>query len=292
MRMYTRRKKRQARKNKLHRGGQVNQTAAVCAIMIREEPYMDEWIIYYIYGLGFAHIYIYDNSDDNVIKGYSDKYPGKVTIRHMPGKVKQLNAYNDFLTQNNNAQADKKHTWCAFFDCDEFLVLKEQTNIIDFLIKYCKSGGVAINWHIYGDNNLTTYENKPVTERFIKRGVNVDQHIKTIAKCEDLDSITDLHGMGKWKPGRSNHDTNGKKIDGPFNSGGPADKAVLNHYATKTKEEYAIKKNRGRADVDNTKNVSFKRTNAMFNALNKNEVDDDSAFKIYQRAKEIYDKRI
>jgi acyl-CoA dehydrogenase len=41
--------------------------AVICAIALNEERYIDEWIQYNLF-LGFSHIYIYDNSSNNVLK--------------------------------------------------------------------------------------------------------------------------------------------------------------------------------------------------------------------------------
>jgi len=59
--------------------------------MIKEEKYVDEWIQYYLYGLGFTKIFIYDNSPENALKELSNKY-SNVTVVHFPGAVKQLAA--------------------------------------------------------------------------------------------------------------------------------------------------------------------------------------------------------
>ena len=275
---YTRRKKQY----KNQKGGNINETACICAIMIKEEPYVDEWIQYYIYGLGFTHIFIYDNSEENSLKDLPNKYPGKVTIRHFPGKVKQLPAYNDFLEKNRTDP--NKYTWCAFFDCDEFLVLKEQTNVIDFLKKYCNEGGVGINWYLYGDSHLTEKTNEPVTKRFIMRDKNVNKNIKTIIKCDDVDTIERIHSIDGFKAGKNNKDTNGKIIEWLFNKDGPVDIAVINHYFTKTREEFNTKQTRARADTGEV------RPDSNYNKHNFNDVPDNSAYKIYERAQAEYAK--
>jgi hypothetical protein len=151
------------------------------------------------------------------------------------------------------------------------------------LKEYCKEGGVCINWYMFGDSNLQEYKNEPVTKRFTMRQTNVNMHVKTIVKCDDLDNISCLHGMNGFKTGKSKKDTNGKIVEGPFNENGPTDVAVINHYIIKTRAEHNIKKNRGRA---NTNNVKQLRTADSFNQQNFNEVKDDSAYKIYLRAQE------
>ena len=78
-----------------------NYFAVVCAIALNEEPYIDEWINYNRV-LGFSHIYIYDNSENYSLKNKESDF---VTVIHFPGPVKQLQAYDIFVTSYN-----KKHT--------------------------------------------------------------------------------------------------------------------------------------------------------------------------------------
>ena len=52
----------------------------------------------------------------------------KVTIIKFDGKCKQIDAYNDFIYKYS-----VNYDWCAFFDMDEFIVLKKSKTINDFL---------------------------------------------------------------------------------------------------------------------------------------------------------------
>ena len=47
-----------------------------------------------------------------------------------------------------------KPTWVACFDTDEFLVMKRNTTLIDFLTKNCRSGAIAVNWILFGQPNM------------------------------------------------------------------------------------------------------------------------------------------
>jgi hypothetical protein len=250
--------------------------------MIKEEKYVDEWIQYYLYGLGFTKIYIYDNSDENSLKDLPKKYKN-VAVIHFPGKVKQLEAYNDWLTKNKALPNEERVKWCALFDTDEFLVLKKHANITEFLREYCSSpdtGGIAINWYLYGDSNLKESTNEPVTKRFTWRGSNVNEITKAIIQCENTKTINDIHGMNEYTNQARLKDTAGKTLNAGLNPGGPTNVAVINHYFSKTRPEYEIKRARGKADRTNI------RKNSEFDSHNLNEVEDDSAYKIYLKAQE------
>jgi hypothetical protein len=274
MRHYSRRtrKPRRRSKRRLQKGG--SESSAVCAIMIEEDKYVDEWIQYYFYGLGFTKVFIYDNSPGNTLKELPNKYPN-VTVVHFPGRVKQLAAYQDWFENNG-----KSITWCAFLDADEFIVLKKHSNITEFLREYCEEGGLAINWYRYGDSHLKEYTDEPVTKRFTWRENKVNQHIKTIIKCSDVEAINNIHAVHKYKSGKMLKDTEGHTVTGLFNPDGPVDTAVIHHYFTKTLPEFEMKRRRGKADATNI------REKSEYDAHNFNEVEDDSAYKIYLKARE------
>jgi hypothetical protein len=213
MRRYSRRTRKLRRRSKrpcLKKGGGGNETSAVCAIMIKEDKYVDEWIKYYLYGLGFTKVFIYDNSSENVLKDLPNKYQN-VTVVHFPGPLKQLAAYQHWFKNNGESI-----TWCAILDADEFIVLKQHSNINDFLREYCKEGGLAINWYIYGDSHLKEYTDEPITKRFTWRENKVNQHIKTIIKCSDVEEIDNIHAVHKYKNGKTLKDTRGAAVTALF----------------------------------------------------------------------------
>ena len=61
-------------KRRRSKGGSQTDTLAVCAIMKYEDKYVEEWIQYYLYGLGFTNICIYDNSEENTLNSIENKY--------------------------------------------------------------------------------------------------------------------------------------------------------------------------------------------------------------------------
>ena len=53
-----------------------------------------------------------------------------------------------------------------------------------------------------------------------------------------------------------NIDENGSKIEGPFNCNNSCTKLCINHYFTKSKEDYLFKMKRGRADSFKMRDIS------------------------------------
>ena len=179
----------------------VEESAVICVIAKNEEPYIHEWIQYHL-KLGFDHIYIYDNGDHFPLKPLECMYPGKITVIYYPGRCLQLRSYFAF-----NYNYCYQHTWAAFIDVDEFIVLKKHTHIKDLLREKCSSGALVLNWVLFGSNGHENYEERPVLERFTKREKCVHNHTKWIVRLLHLDNMINPH-FGKLLYGKA-VDTNG-----------------------------------------------------------------------------------
>jgi hypothetical protein len=235
--------------------------ALVC-IAKNEDNYIQEWIEYNL-KLGFDHIFIYKNNWEYRNDNQS------VTVIDFPGNVKQLPAYNDFITKNIGI-----YDWAAFFDVDEFLVLKKHNNIKEFISDYNEYDSIAINWVLFGDNGLTEIRdnNYSLLERFTKRQVGVNHHIKVIVKVKNNVRFVLPHNTNTlW--------ISPEKIvgNGPFNYRGSDEIAQLNHYFCKTKEEFTEKINRGRSDT------LFHRKINEFDIYNLNDITDISGLKFFKK---------
>ena len=236
-------------------------TVVLCLIVRNETVYLDEFVDYYI-ALGVTHIYIYDNEPTPDLEFESwyerrfDIHP-YVTIQHEPRNPGQQQAYERCLFHDSN-----NATYAAMFDIDEFLVLKQHTNIIDMLNEYCdeECGQISFNWVTMGTSNQTSYKPYPVTKR------NLHLHtyeplttiIKTIVRPTYVKDPMDwshsvLLKKGHWV------DTNGVRIPRmhsltrvkrpPYQwSRGPTNVAALYHYRFKSEAEFVNKVcNRGDA---------------------------------------------
>ena len=245
-------------------------TAVICCIAKCEERYLEEWIKYNI-ALGFSKIYIYDNSDDGKALSYLSSNPSLVVIP-FPGKARQMEAYSQLLNQYK-----KTHTWCAFIDCDEFIVLRKHPNIVAFLQEHCPYGAVGLNWYMFGSNGELEYRDQPVTQRFTRRQKNLDPCIKSIVRLEHCSHIINPH-FGFMIGRIPTRDTHGNVIKGSFNPKGTDNIACIHHYFTKSKGEFKEKVDRGRADIVEKRN--FEQEFALHDL---NEVEDLSAWEFYRK---------
>ena len=221
-----------------------NNTAVVCSIQKQEDAYIDEWVDYHL-AIGFKMIYIYDNTDNYDLRNWGNqRFSDNVRVKHFPGIKKQVLADIDCAKRAEKDGA----TWAAFFDIDEFLLLKKNENINQFLAEYGPSkGAIGINWMTVGTRNATKYEPKPVTLRF---QYTVPQwraniHIKTIARVKDIKTFKSPHYAIFIDKTTKTIDTNGSPIKGPFNRNMTTDIAVLYHYQFKSREEFIARKELG-----------------------------------------------
>ena len=215
---------------------------SICAIFKDEAPYLKEWIEYHLLA-GVERFYLYDNdSTDNplkILQPYIDK--GVVTYHKIPGSAKQFIAYRDAIYKY------KKQTyWMAIIDLDEFIVPVEKDDIKEFLKDYEKYPGVAINWQMFDSNNYKTKPNKLLTEAYTRiskeYGGYLSHTIKSIVKPKEVEYISSAH-WARYKKNKlavySNY------IEVPQNTYGVVfnyqtcmSKIKLNHYYTKSEEEY------------------------------------------------------
>jgi hypothetical protein len=232
--------------------------ALVC-IAKDEDNYINEWVGYHL-KLGFNKIYIYEND------WYSNiNHPDVITIL-VNGSRQQIPVYNHFINEYKN-----EYDWVAFLDVDEFIVLKKHNTIHELMNDYNTESALGINWVFFGDNNKTFNGDYSVLERFTKRQEVVNGHIKSIVNPKKVIMMNVHSHVGQCI------DTNRKRIDNSsFNPNGPIDVAQINHYFTKTKDEYIKKMNRGRADTGTYRDISD------FDKHNINEIEDLIALNFYK----------
>jgi len=169
------------------------------------------------------------------------------------GENPHFYAYYDCYKKNN-----KTYKWLSFFDFDEYLRFKTPNETIqNFLYKkrFNKCISIKINWLMYSDNNLLYYQNKSLKQRFLTP--IYDDPRNNVIKSTVRGNLK----INYWENMRNPHTTSNNDYISCSSSGKivsstdffviPPDfeLAFLNHYATKTIEEYCLKIKRGWADI-------------------------------------------
>ena len=247
---------------------------AITAILKNEAPYIKEWLDYHLLA-GVDHFYLYDNdSTDNLrelLQPYIDN--DTVTYKFYTGKGMQLAAYNE-------AVKDYKFDcqYMAFIDADEFIYPQENKSIKEVLNEILSingnAEGIVINWQIFGSSNQEKADfSKGVLERFVykaKSDFEANRQIKSIVNPRCVELIINPHFV-RYYEGKFSINENGTPILSFLNDPCSVNKICINHYFTKSKEEYLNKMGRGKAD-----NVFDEYDMQLFESHDQNDVFDDS----------------
>lgn len=239
---------------------------AIGAIMKDEGPYLKEWLDFHIL-VGIKKFFLYDNgSTDNtleILKPYIEQ--GIVEYHFFPGSKMQLPAYHDIIKNHTN---DTRYL--ALIDLDEFLVPVNHKTVPEFLHTLPQNfAQLLVTWVIYGSAGHKTKPDGLLIENYKYHALHT-WGIKAIINPRLLLEYTCLHqnAVAGWTI-----DNNGKKLGRAHQTKNPPayNNLRLNHYFTKSYEEYMAKYRRGTA----TGQSSEYRNAEKFKQFDRNEVYDD-----------------
>ena len=151
-----------------------NIKVCLCTLGKNENLYIKEFVEYYK-NFGVDKIFLYDNNDidgesfEKVIKNYIDD--SYVDILNYRGQLNPMYQIMNHCYQTNYIKFD----WIIFYEIDEYIFLKNYTNIKKFLKepKFNKCQVIYLNWILYTDNNLIYYDNRSLAERFVEKEYKV-----------------------------------------------------------------------------------------------------------------------
>lgn len=226
---------------------------AVLACAKLENHYIREWVEHYK-KLGFTNVILYDNNDidgerfEEVIGDYIDN--GFVILEDYRGKHK--GASQPYAYQDGYNKYGDKYDWFAVFDIDEFLMLNERYKTIsDYLSMgmFANCDLIRVPWRMYGDNGLLRVENDDysLVERFKTPCKKQDRWTKAIIRGGLIGFETEKYNDGphlvRLKCVKNAVDANGIPVsNNDIRNGCGFENAALNHYSTKTIEEFVLNK--------------------------------------------------
>jgi hypothetical protein len=231
------------------RWGMTTPRIALCAIVRNEIRALVEWLAHYK-ALGFTDFAIYDNDSTDGTSEMLRVLDDAGELVHLPwphtvGPRPQRLAYEH---ARRHCEAD----WLAFFDADEFLVLRHDSSIAGFLARFgADVSAIAVNWVVFGSGGQAAYRALPVTERFtdaLPAGAKESRTVKAIGRRDRL-SGTGIHRVAVDRGRYVTPSGRDVVFDGLTASVAPDTAiAALHHYAVKSQEEFAEKRARGHAN--------------------------------------------
>ena len=231
----------------------------ICAI-IKDcyKPYLLEWFNYHR-SIGVDYFFIYDNESDMPIGDTLERYflPGMegIHVETITGQVKQLAAYNKCLDDIKSGVLPFFCDHLAFIDDDEFIICYNN-DIKETLKEYEEFSGLGISWRIFGSSGIKEKTPEGQRTKFTQHTTSdfpANRHIKSIVNPLLAEQAAGPHSF-KYSKGCCVN-VNKEIIENNFTT--PIYKKIwLDHYFTRSIEEWNEKVLRGRSDVNVTRTLS------------------------------------
>ena len=236
------------RKTKLH------SYFAICAI-VKDEPDLREWVDYH-YRMGCGRFYLTDNGAKLSVASQLQDYIDSniVVVNQTSEMAQQLPSYQKCLNKYRSL-----HQWMAFIDADEFIVSSRYCSIPGILRYYADYGGLGLQRVLYGSSGHLTKPSGGVIANY--HNCKATPHLKSIVNLDyGLTHVGNPHFF-YYSSGKYTVTTDFERVDKPSNKPAPHLFEILyiNHYHLKSKEEFLINRQKGRADhLDYNISDSFK----------------------------------
>jgi hypothetical protein len=212
------------------------------SLMKNEADYLIEWIEYHLL-VGVERFFLVDNnSDDNttrMIQPYIDLE--LVRLRKYAGLHPQLPVYNTVLPTLRN-----ESYWVAVIDIDEFIVPLESHCIHPILHSLEREVGIFVHWVVYSSNGKQKKEDGLVIERFRAHATwnhRQNKYGKLISKPREIVQA-DVHAS-RYRSGNAVNLCQGKYANRVHKNWPCHERMRINHYWTKSREEWVRKVARG-----------------------------------------------
>jgi len=156
----------------------------VCARWETED--IAEWLCYYRH-IGFDHVYLYCNDDNpeemfEAVMPFTQGADPFVDFFHFGLQGFQREMYFHFL---NNFVHECE--WFAFFDIDEFLLLRHHDRIGDFIRSFNKApDAIHFFWWPAGNNGHVTRPRGAVLSHYTRRADHLSAYTKVIVRTAAL----------------------------------------------------------------------------------------------------------
>jgi len=171
----------------------------------------------------------------------------------------QIAIYNKCLKQFG-----ARHTFMAFIDTDEFIVVPPSgsgavASIPTVLRNYEQYGAVVLNWKVFGSSGHVSRPAGGVLSQYHKCYPEI--HIKSVVQTSHTISASDNPHHFVYKEGFFAVNEAGKRADSWFSAPPSFEKLYINHYTVKSEEDFQSKMVRGSATYVHKKRSYFDDTN-------------------------------
>lgn len=207
---------------------------AIFSIFKNEGPYLREWVAFHKIQ-GFEKFYLYNNESEDDWKSELQDFIdlGYVEVIDWPGKAQQFPAYWDYINKMKNNP--EKPRWTAFIDIDEFIYSRSGRKVSEILDENQNIDCIIATWLMFGHSGHREKPEGLVIDNFVNRANNSvkSDHFKSIVDVSKIIGFSNPHEFT----------IAGETIN--------LDDLKINHYWTKSEQEWQAKWERGRSDTGN-----------------------------------------
>lgn len=222
---------------------------AVVVIVRDEATYIEEWLAYHR-ALGVGHFFIYDNGSDDGLDELLEPWVNHGLVTHirwlLPGG--QVDAYNHAL-RFFGPSVD----WLAYFDVDEFLVPLVDDDIPSALARFPDAADVRVPRREFGFSGHRTRPETLVIEAYtgvadvFGRDPEKGARVKTVVQPRGVSAVGIHTATVADVPAVAPGDVPGRPVPTRSVRRGAEGIIQLNHYYTRSWDEFQAKRFRGSA---------------------------------------------
>lgn len=233
---------------------------SICLIIRDENEYLKEWLEWHI-SQGVEHFYIYDHGSkypvSEFIKTLDADMQAKITVHDFGGAhtFAQHDAYNDCISRYRT-----ESRWIGFIDADEMVRVKCGSTIPELLKNYEDFAGLFIRWVVYDANGQIEKSDAPLRERFTRvTPTDIDDGVgKTFLQARLVQYMLTHNGYPYKGFEAVDENRSAVKTADARKYDSTTDLVCVDHYYTKSYEEWKAKIGRGTCDpIFNRKYADF-----------------------------------
>lgn len=222
---------------------------AVVVIIRDEADYLDEWLCYH-HALGVDHFFMYDNGSQDGLHELLERWidHGLVTLLHWPLPGGQIDAYNHAL-RFFGPSVD----WMAFFDVDEFLVPLADDDIPTALARFPDAADVRVPRREFGFSGHRQRPDGLVIEAYtgvadvFGRDPEKGSRVKTVLQPRGISAVGVHTATVADVPRARPDEPSDRPVPTRTVKGAAQGILQVNHYYTRSFEEFEAKRFRGSA---------------------------------------------
>lgn len=150
----------------------------------RDEKNIKEWAAHHLL-IGFDVIIIFDHKSHIPLTNVFSNFDKRVIIikTDLPDGNIKTGLMNKAIHISKKLNMD----WFIYLDADEFLILNNKfKGVKHFLNTYSYADSLAINWLVFGTNDLITEPSGLILENYTKSCKNLDQHVKSFVRTNEV----------------------------------------------------------------------------------------------------------